>query len=156
MDRFEIVEVNTPEDIAGLRQLLEIYGEVRKHDAALGDYEQELAELPGIYARPAGCALLAYVGAEVAGCVAYRPLETGVCEMKRLFVSDAFKGRGIGKALVERLIEEARNAGYRKMRLDTHRWMETARQLYSRFGFKEIDAYNQNPTPGIRFFEREL
>ena len=76
--------------------------------------------------------------------------------MKRLYVSDPYLGFGIGSYLTKRIIEESRKAGYKVMKLYTHPSMITARNLYEQSGFKEIDAYNNNPTPGIRFFELKL
>ncbi len=142
--------------IQGIKALLEAYAKLRNHDAALGNFQKELKELPGKYAPPSGQLLIAYVEGKPAGCVAFQQIEVRVCEMKRLFVSKRFQGLGIGKQLVSRLIAEAKEAGYDIMRLDTHPWMTTAQNLYQGFGFYEIEAYNDNPTIGIRFFELNL
>jgi GNAT superfamily N-acetyltransferase len=139
-----------------VRSLLLEYGRLRTFDAALGDYDRELADLPGGYAPPEGRLLLARLDDHAAGCIAYQRIAPGVCEMKRLFVSRAFTGHRIGARLIERLLEDARRAGYSTMRLDTHPFMTHAQALYERFGFGEIAAYNDNPTPGIRFFELVL
>ena len=101
----------------------------------------ELAGLPGKYARPHGRLLIAYVDGQPAGCVALRDLGHGVCEMKRMFVPDAFRGRGIGRALATRIIVEGRDAGYRAMRLDTSRHQSEAMRLYEGCGFKRIAPY---------------
>jgi GNAT superfamily N-acetyltransferase len=104
-------------------------------------FDEELAELPGKYARPRGRLLLAYLDGKPAGCVALRDLGDGICEMKRMFVPETFRGRGVGRALAERIIAEAREAGYRAMRLDTSRRQSEAMQLYERAGFRRIPPY---------------
>ena len=148
--------VETDEELNGVRNLLEEYGELRQHDAALGDYKKELAELPGKYSPPEGILLLASWEGAAAGCVAYRKIGEGICEMKRMYVSPRFRQKGIGAALIKHLLEAARNEAYLLMRLDTHPWMESAQKLYQSFGFQEVEAYHYNPTPGIRFFELRL
>lgn len=104
-------------------------------------FDEELAGLPGKYARPQGRLLLAYVDGRPAGCVALRELGDGICEMKRMFVPDAFRGRGVGRALAERIIAEGKEAGYRVMRLDTSRRQSEAMRLYEKAGFRRIPPY---------------
>jgi GNAT superfamily N-acetyltransferase len=104
-------------------------------------FDEELAGLPGKYARPHGRLLLAYVDGRPAGCVALRELGDGICEMKRMFVPDAFRGRGVGRALAERIIAEGKEAGYRVMRLDTSRRQSEAMRLYEKAGFRRIPPY---------------
>lgn len=104
-------------------------------------FDEELAELPGKYTRPHGRLLLAYLDGKPAGCVALRDLGDGACEMKRMFVPETFRGRGVGRALAERIIAEAREAGYRAMRLDTSRRQSEATRLYERAGFRRIPPY---------------
>ena len=104
-------------------------------------FEAELADLPGKYAPPRGSLLLASDDGKVAGCVALHDLDENLCEMKRLFVRPAFHGRGLGKALAEAVIGIAREAGYRRMRLDTGARQHEAQALYQRLGFQPIDPY---------------
>ena len=104
-------------------------------------FDQELAGLPGKYARPNGRLLLAYVDGKPAGCVALRDLGDGACEMKRMFVPETFRGRGVGRALAERIIAEGKDAGYRTMRLDTSRRQDEAMRLYENAGFRRIPPY---------------
>jgi GNAT superfamily N-acetyltransferase len=104
-------------------------------------FDEELAGLPGKYARPQGRLLLAYLDGQPAGCVALRDLEQDICEMKRMFVPDAFRGRGVGRALAARIIAEGKDAGYRIMRLDTSRRQSEAMRLYERAGFRRIPPY---------------
>lgn len=117
----------------------------------------EVAALPGLYASPGGMLLLARVDGELAGCVAYKPLEPpAVCEMKRLFVRPGHRGLGLAEQLINRALLEAGQAGFDRMRLDTLPSMGAAQRLYARLGFYEIPAYLANPVPGARFLEVEL
>ena len=101
---------------------------------------QELAQLPGPYAPPAGRVLLATQGAQPAGCIFLKPCDATSAEIKRFFVLDAFRGRQIGRRLLARLLDEARGAGYRTLVLDTHRSMKRAREMYRDAGFFNVDA----------------
>ncbi|HLV81719.1 MAG TPA: GNAT family N-acetyltransferase [Chthonomonadaceae bacterium] len=113
--------------------------------------EAEIATLPGPYCPPDGCLLLAYVEEQPAGCVAYKRIGEDACQMKRLYVRPAFRGRGVGRQLVIEVIERARQAGYAKMRLDTTSSMEAAIALYHSMGFQDIPAY-QSETEGCALF----
>lgn len=119
-------------------------------------FEEELAGLPGAYARPNGRLLVAFDWDKAAGCGAFRHLEDGVCEMKRLFVRREHQGKAIGAALARTLIEQAKEAGYSRMRLDTMPSMTRAIKMYRELGFKEIPAYRFNPVPDSLFFELRL
>ncbi|MDP5171951.1 MAG: GNAT family N-acetyltransferase [Bacteroidia bacterium] len=145
-----------PKAIEEVRDLLQKYAELRSHDVALGDYERELRQLPGAYAAPTGFLLLARWDDSPVGCVAIRDLGEGFCEMKRMFVLPEHQGKGIGSTLASEIIYAAKGAGYQHIRLDTHPWMAAAIKMYQALGFIEIGRYNENPTPGIRFFEKKL
>lgn len=151
-----IYEAVNLQQLSDMKKLLEDYGKLRKHDEALGDYLHELNNLPGDYSAPKGCLLIAYFKDKPAGCVAYKKIGSNICEMKRLYVKDEFRGGKIGEKLVTKLINKARENKYRLMRLDTHPWMNAAQTLYQKFGFLEVERYNNNPTEGIRFFELKL
>ncbi|MEL7339474.1 MAG: GNAT family N-acetyltransferase [Bacteroidota bacterium] len=146
----------SPLEIQQIRDLFWTYAELRGFDAALGDFQAELDDLPGKYAAPKGCLLLATKEDQAVGCLAYQRLSNDICEMKRMFVLPAYRAQGIGTRLIQRLLAEAQSAGYQRMRLDTHPHMQNAVRLYESFGFYPITRYNQNPTPGIRFFEKRL
>jgi ribosomal protein S18 acetylase RimI-like enzyme len=139
-----------------VRPLFEEYAASLGEDLCFQDFDQELASLPGHYAPPRGRLLLARWNREPAGCVALRPLVPDVCEMKRLFVRPAHRGRGLGRILAERIIREAGEAGYSTMRLDSLPSMEAALQLYRELGFRDVPAYRDNPVPGARFLELRL
>lgn len=156
LEPIDITLAHAAADIEAVRNLLAYYGELRNHDAALGDYTAELAALAGKYGSPQGCLLLAKHEQQALGCVAFQALASDICEMKRMFVLPDYQGQGIGFRLVERLFSEAQNAGYQIMRLDTHPSMHRAAKLYQSMGFYPISRYNQNPTQGIRFFEKML
>jgi ribosomal protein S18 acetylase RimI-like enzyme len=129
----------------------------RYFDAA--DFEHELAGLPGKFAPPKGSLLIAYQNGQAAGCVALRDLGDSICEMKRMFVPEAFRGSGVGRALADRVTAEARAAGYDSMRLDTSKRQDEAMRLYERSGFRRIAPYYALPDDmknWLAFFELTL
>ncbi len=141
-------------DMDGVRELFREYQLWLGVDLCFQSFEEELATLPGKYAPPRGKLLLAEVDGRLAGVIGLRPLAEDICEMKRLYVRDWAKGQGIGRALVDRLVAEARALGYRAMRLDTlQSTMPQANHLYDQLGFREIPAYYANPVPHVRYLE---
>jgi ribosomal protein S18 acetylase RimI-like enzyme len=151
----QFVDGHVDEHVPTVRTLFEEYAASLGVDLGFQDFERELAELPGEYVPPGGRLLLA-LGAEPAGCVALRPFEPGVCEMKRLYVRPAHRGSGLGRQLAQAIVEAGRDAGYERMRLDTLPSMAAARGLYRSLGFVEIEAYRHNPVHGTTYFERAL
>ncbi len=145
-----------PADIATARELFLEYAASLGFDLSFQDFEHELAGLPGDYAAPGGCILLAEDGGAAAGCVAVRSLGDDVCEMKRLYVRPDWRQHGAGRALAGAALREARARGYRRMRLDTVPGMDAAIALYRALGFRAIAPYRKNPIPGALFFERDI
>lgn len=153
----KIIQAETDEQIEQVRTLF------REYEAWLGlklcfqGFDEEVASLPGKYAAPEGRLFLAFVDEILAGCIALRKIEDGVCEMKRLFVKEDFRGQKIGIKLIEKLIEEAQRIGYEKMRLDTFPpKMAKAVKLYESHGFREIPPYYHNPYGETLFMEKDL
>jgi len=131
-----IIQVRSQEEIGQVKLLFSEYASSLDFDLSFQNFDNELANLPGEYSLPSGAILLAYYEGNAAGCVAMRRLAEDVCEMKRLYVQPAFRGRKIGKALSVAIIDEARKRGYSRMRLDTVPSMKEAIQLYRSLGFK--------------------
>ena len=141
-----------------IKQLFAEYTASLNLDLSFQDFQKELENLPGKYAPPEGSLILAVENGIPAGCVALRKFGTDgeKCEMKRLFVPDSFRKRGIGKELVCRIIAQGSAMGYSSMLLDTLSIMGKARELYEAAGFKRIDAYYHNPLEGAIFMELDL
>ena len=144
------------ENIEDAQALLREYEVFIGIDLCFQNFKEEVASLPGNYAPPEGSFLVAYVGKKPAGCVALRRNLEGICEMKRLFVREEFQGLGLGKRLVEEIIEEGRNLGYSYLRLDTLPSMNKAQQIYEDYGFYDIEPYIYHPQEGTRYMELKL
>jgi ribosomal protein S18 acetylase RimI-like enzyme len=151
-----VIEADTPEALSIVRQLFTEYAASLEVSLCFQHFDEELAGLPGDYTRPAGGLLLGLDDSGPVGCVAFRSLEPGVAEMKRLYVRPRVRGGGWGRRLAERVVSEAREAGYERMRLDTLPAMERAIGLYLGLGFRDIAPYRHNPVPGARYLELDL
>ncbi len=167
-----IREVSTPIELAHARELIREYAASLDTDLCFQGFDSEMANLPGSYAPPRGCLLLASHDERPAGCVAMRELNPGiepevkskvksgarpdVAELKRLYVRPFARGFGLSRSLTERVIAEARQAGYRSIVLDTLAEMAHAQDLYRRLGFREIEPYYDNPIPGVRYLRLDL
>jgi len=151
-----IFEARWPDDRASVEALFREYVASLAEDISFQNVDDELAGLPGKYARPTGVTLIARDGDEAAGAVAYRMVEPGVCEMKRLYVRPTHRGAGLGRDLANELIEDARAQGYRTMLLDTLGSMTAARALYRDLGFVPVAPYYDNPLPGVMYMALEL
>lgn len=151
-----IIQATAGDRLAIARGLFKNYAASLDFDLDFQDFEQELNDLPGDYAPPQGQILIARLKEETAGCVALRKFDQSCSEMKRLYVRPEFQGLGVGRALAEAIIVQAREAGYAAMRLDTVPSMGIARTLYKTLGFKEISPYRFNPVEGTAFLELKL
>ncbi|HEX5794555.1 MAG TPA: GNAT family N-acetyltransferase [Geminicoccaceae bacterium] len=153
----DLIEARTDAELEEVRRLFRAYARWLEVDLCFQGFEEELSELPGRYAPPAGRLLLARVAGEAVGAVGLRPLEPGICEMKRLWVEPGFGGRGIGRALAEAAVAAARTIGYERMRLDTiPARMPAAQHLYRSLGFAPIPPYYHNPLDGVVMLELRL
>jgi ribosomal protein S18 acetylase RimI-like enzyme len=139
--------------IEEIKRLFTEYAQSLEIDLAFQNFEIEFKTLPGKYAPPDGVLILALVDGIGAGCIAMRKISDSICEMKRLYVQDEYRGLGIGKNLIMMLIEEARKLHYSYIRLDTLTTMKKAQELYITLGFYDIEPYVFNPNEGTRFLE---
>jgi ribosomal protein S18 acetylase RimI-like enzyme len=153
----EIIQAETVEQIEQAQKLFREYEAWFGMTLCFQNFDEEVANLAEKYALPEGRLFLAFSDEKLAGCIALRKLEDGICEMKRLFVKDEFRGQKIGITLIEKLIEEAQKIGYKKMRLDTYPpKMAKAVKLYESYGFREIPPYYHNPYGETLFMELDL
>jgi len=152
----KIVQAEAGKDLKMIKKLFAEYADSLSLDLDFQNIDEELANLTGHYIPPTSCLLLAKYKDQLAGCVALRQLSDSICEMKRLYIRPQFRGLGIGRALAEAIIEQARRIGYTHMRLDTIPSMKVSRALYASLGFKEIEPYCYNPIEGAVFMELEL
>jgi putative acetyltransferase len=154
---FDFQRAESPGQIAAIRELFLEYAQSLGFSLCFQSFDQELAGLPGDYAPPDGMLVLATDNGQPAGCVALHELAPGICEMKRLYVRSQFRGKGLGRELAQKVIAEARQLGYKKLRLDTvEPVMKTAVAMYRQLGFREIPSYRQNPIEGALYMEHEL
>jgi putative acetyltransferase len=154
---FDLRQAESPAQIAVIRELFLEYAQSLRFSLCFQSFDKELAGLPGDYAAPEGRLLLASHEGAPAGCVALHKLDRGICEMKRLYVRPQFRGKGLGRALAERIIADARQIGYKRLRLDTvEPMMRAAVAMYRQLGFREIAPYRENPIEGALYMELEL
>jgi putative acetyltransferase len=154
---FAVAQAESPTQIAQARELFLEYANSLGFSLCFQNFDKELADLPGDYAPPEGRLLLAEFEGQLAGCVALHPLDPRICEMKRLYLRPQFRGKGLGRVLAERIIAEARQVGYQRMRLDTvGPVMKDAVAMYRKLGFTDIAPYRANPNPGTLYLELML
>jgi len=138
------------------KELFLKYAQSLDFNLCFQNFDEELKNLPGEYSYPDGCILLAQINGNIMGCVAMRKFEEGICEMKRMYVLEEYRGLGAGKKLAINIINTAKKLGYKKMRLDTINTMTEAINLYKSLGFKEIPFYRFNPVEGVIYMELDL
>lgn len=154
-----VTEVESAESIAVFRRLCQEYAASLPFSLCFQNFDEEMLSLPGRYARPQGCMLLAWTDDQPVGCAALRPLpEVGraICEMKRMYVQPAARGLGLGRQLALTLIHIAKSAGYDRMVLDSEPSFSAAVSLYRDLGFVDRDRYNNDPDPHTLFMELRL
>jgi putative acetyltransferase len=155
--RLALTQAESLSQIAQARDLFLEYANSLGFSLCFQSFDQELAGLPGDYAPPEGRLLLAEYDGQLAGCVALHKIDGHVCEMKRLYLRPAFRGKGLGRVLAERIVHEARAIGYQTLRLDTvEPVMKDAVAMYRRLGFREIAPYRANPIEGALYMELNL
>ena len=153
----EFIQVESGPALDQIRALFLEYAKSLDFNLCFQNFDKELRELPGEYALPHGRLILCEFNGKPAGCIALKPLEPGICEMKRLYVRPESRGSQLGFKLATHLIDEARRAGYTSMRLDTIRGsMDKAIALYRSLGFKEIPPYYPNPIANALYLELAL
>jgi putative acetyltransferase len=154
---FDVRQAESGEQVAAIRELFLEYSQSLGFSLCFQSFDKELAELPGDYAAPEGRLLLATHEGVPVGCVALHKLEPDTGEMKRMYVRPQFRGRGLGRVLAERVVADARQIGYNRLRLDTvEPKMQTAVAMYRQLGFQEIAPYRENPIAGALYMELDL
>mgnify|MGYP003959572837 FL=1 len=152
--RINFAESQSDFDIS--RLLFLEYAETLGFSLCFQGFDEELENLPGKYATPKGCILLAWDKLDCGGCVGLRPLNDTVCEMKRLYIKPAYRGTGLGRLLAEKILKFANESNYSKIVLDTLSSMDSAQGLYRSLGFAVTDPYYNNPHPDVVFYEKKL
>jgi putative acetyltransferase len=152
-----LAQVESPSQVAQARELFLEYAQSLGFSLCFQNFDKELADLPGDYAPPEGRLLLAEYEGQLAGCVALHKLDHEIAEMKRLYLRPQFRGNGLGSALAQSIISEARQIGYQRMRLDTvEPVMGDAVAMYRKMGFQEIAPYRENPIAGALYMQLQL
>jgi ribosomal protein S18 acetylase RimI-like enzyme len=143
-------------EIAQARALILEYIKWLNHDLCFQNIDEELSRFPEKYDEPDGAFFIAKENDNIIGCAGLKKMDDKTCEMKRLFVNDKYRGKGLGKKLVEMIIEAAKSKNYEKMQLDTLNTMENALAIYYKAGFYEIEPYYNNPNNGVVYLEKKL
>jgi GNAT superfamily N-acetyltransferase len=151
-----VVPAQSDAEYGAARALFAEYTATLGVDLSFQGFTSELNQLQTMYGPPTGCLLLARANGEFVGCIGVRRWSADSCEMKRLYVRDAARGGGIGRALALAAIRNATSMGYKRMLLDTLADMHAARRMYVELGFRECTAYCHNPIPGTTFMQLML
>lgn len=156
-NNIEILPVNTPELTEETKRLFREYEKWLNVSLCFQGFEEEVNSLPGKYSPPEGRLYIVKYDSKYSGCIALRKIEDGICEMKRLFLKEELRGKGIGNTLVTKIINDAKAIGYKTMRLDTIKEkMPKAVEIYTKHGFVETEQYYHNPNPHTLFLELDL
>lgn len=152
----EIHHARFPRDLDAVKDIFREYVGSATVSLEFQDYEAEFAALPDKYAAPQGRLLLAWRGERLVGCAALRQVDATTCEMKRVYVRPEARGEQLGRRLVERILDEARAAGYARICLDVLPEFTAAQQIYAALGFTDAPPVTFNPVPGTRFLALDL
>ncbi len=152
----EVVAAESPEDLEAVRFLILAHASALRDHPGSETVRDDVDRLPGPYAPPRGRLYFARLEGMLAGCVALRPLDAEVAEVKRMFVLTAARRSGVARALMERFLSDARRMGYRLVRLGTLPEMLAAQSLYRGMGFVEIPRYRPDELVDTVFFECDL
>lgn len=156
LSEFLVREASGPADIADVQRLVIAHGDARASTPGVEYVYADAARMPGPYVPPAGGIWIAVAKTGTVGCVALRPVDAHSAEVKRMFVDSAWRGRGVGRALLVALIAGARARGYRTLKLGTLDDMHAAQALYASLGFRAIERYRDDELLDTRFFELTL
>jgi len=148
--------VKNPGDLDAVRELWREYWKSLDLADDFQGFGEELRGLPGKYGEDGGSLLIAWIEGAPAGTIALRRLDHRAGEVKRLYLRPQFRGRGLGRHLVEQVIARAREIGYETLYADTLPIMTDALNLYARMGFENTGAYTVDPTPGAIFLKLRL
>lgn len=155
MVEFKIAVSNQEFEIG--KNLFRAYAKELGLDLAFQNFDYELENMQRQYCEPEGTLLIVYLkNSQPIGCFGIRKLDDTICELKRMYLDSKFRGRGIGKKLMEESIKIGSKLGYKKIRLDTLSTMKSAIGLYKKYGFYEIEPYRYNPIEGAIYFEKRL
>jgi ribosomal protein S18 acetylase RimI-like enzyme len=152
----EYIVVSTTEEYAEAKKLFTEYAKAINIDLAFQKFDEELEEINKMYSPPHGGIIICKKDEIFAGCIAVRKTDDNICELKRMYVNPTFQSNGIGKNLLEKALQLAKNCNYKMIRLDTLNYMAPAIHLYRQYGFYEIDPYYFNPNKTALFFEKQL
>lgn len=153
----ELNEATHESDYATAKKLFLEYAEQLGVDLSFQDFHTEIENVKTAYSAPSGAIILARNSSGTAvGCFAIRRFEDSIGELKRMYLRKEFQGQGVGKMMIAKSLDVARQLGYKKLRLDTLPTMHAAIKLYNQCGFYEIPAYRYNPIGGTRYFEIQL
>jgi putative acetyltransferase len=155
---WKLIEASTAEEYKAAVGLFNEYIASLDFDLGFQNVDHELTILPTMYGPPTGRLFLVRAEGTFVGCAALRRIENDTtCELKRMYLQAGYRGKGIGKAIMEKSIQGARSLGYTVMKLDTIGYkMPWAVKLYESYGFRETTPYNHNPHEGVLYFEREI
>jgi GNAT superfamily N-acetyltransferase len=152
----EIRTAQSPDEIEAVRFLVLAHASSLREHPGSDQVRSDAENLPGPYVAPRGRLYLAYLDAMPAGCVALRPMEGSIGEVKRMFVLTTARRHGVARALMEQLISDARRMGYTSLRLGTLDAMTAAQNLYRELGFTQIPRYRADEMVDTVFFDLDL